>query len=362
MTLTLAGDVDHPHALKASARHGDDRYSDTAAVSDVADESQLAQIIHQAPAPAIGDQRAHAGAPGLLAAAAAQQQPGTQPSSWAIEQAPSAQPSWQQRMRSLLCCFAPLPGAPFAAASEPSTRRGATAPSVQMAPVMAAPAYQLPVPLPPTPPRVWTEAVIGPQLHEDRNKKTLVLDLDETLVHSSFKPIPNPDYILPGGWPPAPRTPTAPASMMAGMVSVSGCGRARAHAPAGARGARNARAPRQRSGRPSRPRRAAPLPRPPAVDIDGKLVDVYVLKRPWMDHFLSTIGPRWALACSPRAPARRYPQPPPHTVQQAGSLSTPHPARPPAHRPPTHRPPPQVRGGGVHRQPGQVRRPAARPA
>jgi len=28
-------------------------------------------------------------------------------------------------------------------------------------------------------------------------RKTLVLDLDETLVHSSFKPIPNPDFIIP---------------------------------------------------------------------------------------------------------------------------------------------------------------------
>jgi RNA polymerase II subunit A small phosphatase-like protein len=26
--------------------------------------------------------------------------------------------------------------------------------------------------------------------------KTLVLDLDETLVHSSFRPVPNPDMIL----------------------------------------------------------------------------------------------------------------------------------------------------------------------
>lgn len=32
---------------------------------------------------------------------------------------------------------------------------------------------------------------------QDANKKTLVLDLDETLVHSSFKPIPDPDYIIP---------------------------------------------------------------------------------------------------------------------------------------------------------------------
>jgi RNA polymerase II subunit A small phosphatase-like protein len=31
---------------------------------------------------------------------------------------------------------------------------------------------------------------------EDANKKTWVLDLDETLVHSSFKPIPDPDFVM----------------------------------------------------------------------------------------------------------------------------------------------------------------------
>jgi hypothetical protein len=65
--------------------------------------------------------------------------------------------------------------------------------------------------------------VIGPKHPEDLHKKTLVLDLDETLVHSSFKPIPNPDYIIP-------------------------------------------------------------------VEIDGRLVDVYVLKRPWLDHFLNAVS------------------------------------------------------------------------
>jgi RNA polymerase II subunit A small phosphatase-like protein len=83
------------------------------------------------------------------------------------------------------------------------------------------------------------------------------LDLDETLVHSSFKPIPNPDYIIP-------------------------------------------------------------------VDIDGKVVDVYVLKvrgapmhamrycdelglvdvspsfhpvpqRPWLDHFMTTTAQHYEL-------------------------------------------------------------------
>ena len=40
-------------------------------------------------------------------------------------------------------------------------------------------------------------ALLGPQRRSDFGKKTLVLDLDETLVHSSFKPIDNPDIILP---------------------------------------------------------------------------------------------------------------------------------------------------------------------
>jgi RNA polymerase II subunit A small phosphatase-like protein len=35
------------------------------------------------------------------------------------------------------------------------------------------------------------------QEEECLNRKTLVLDLDETLVHSSFKTIPDPDIILP---------------------------------------------------------------------------------------------------------------------------------------------------------------------
>jgi hypothetical protein len=39
--------------------------------------------------------------------------------------------------------------------------------------------------------------MLGLCVGQDANKKTLVLDLDETLVHSSFKPIPDPDYIIP---------------------------------------------------------------------------------------------------------------------------------------------------------------------
>lgn len=61
---------------------------------------------------------------------------------------------------------------------------------------------------------------------EDKGKVTLVLDLDETLVHSSFRPVPNPDFVIP-------------------------------------------------------------------VEIEGKIVDVYVLKRPHMDQFMAAVGGRF---------------------------------------------------------------------
>ena len=38
---------------------------------------------------------------------------------------------------------------------------------------------------------------LGPQKEKDKGKKTLVLDLDETLVHSSFKPVAQADIIMP---------------------------------------------------------------------------------------------------------------------------------------------------------------------
>jgi RNA polymerase II subunit A small phosphatase-like protein len=38
---------------------------------------------------------------------------------------------------------------------------------------------------------------LPPPQERDYGKKTLVLDLDETLVHSSFKSVPNPDYVIP---------------------------------------------------------------------------------------------------------------------------------------------------------------------
>ena len=38
---------------------------------------------------------------------------------------------------------------------------------------------------------------LPPATREDRRKPCLVVDLDETLVHSSFKPVPNADYVIP---------------------------------------------------------------------------------------------------------------------------------------------------------------------
>jgi len=42
-----------------------------------------------------------------------------------------------------------------------------------------------------------TPSLLDPQLPHHRGRKCLVLDLDETLVHSTFEPVENPDLILP---------------------------------------------------------------------------------------------------------------------------------------------------------------------
>jgi hypothetical protein len=41
------------------------------------------------------------------------------------------------------------------------------------------------------------DSMLPPLAPEDKGKKCLVLDLDETLVHSSFKPVANADFIIP---------------------------------------------------------------------------------------------------------------------------------------------------------------------
>ncbi|RKP38835.1 HAD-like domain-containing protein [Dimargaris cristalligena] len=42
-----------------------------------------------------------------------------------------------------------------------------------------------------------TPPLLQPLLPQDMGKKCLVLDLDETLLHSSFRMVENPDYIVP---------------------------------------------------------------------------------------------------------------------------------------------------------------------
>ena len=68
--------------------------------------------------------------------------------------------------------------------------RGSFEAEGEVAPLASRPVY--------VPPAPHTGRPFLPPLQErDRAKKTLVLDLDETLVHSSFKSVPNPDYVIP---------------------------------------------------------------------------------------------------------------------------------------------------------------------
>lgn len=52
------------------------------------------------------------------------------------------------------------------------------------------------VKIPTVPPHPLQKFLLDPIRPGQEAKRTLVLDLDETLVHSSFKPVPNPDFII----------------------------------------------------------------------------------------------------------------------------------------------------------------------
>mmetsp|Transcript_38234 Transcript_38234/g.73318 ORF Transcript_38234/g.73318 Transcript_38234/m.73318 type:complete len:285 (-) Transcript_38234:659-1513(-) len=135
--------------------------------------------------------------------------PGVSKGGSALYQTDGAQAD-SQRSRSwasLLCCVRPTDQGYDSATYESKTLNAHNAPR----------RYK------PVPPPYYGRPMCPPKQQRDLHKKTLVLDLDETLVHSSFKPVPNADYIIP-------------------------------------------------------------------VEIDNKITEVYVIKRPWVDQFMAAMG------------------------------------------------------------------------
>jgi len=81
-------------------------------------------------------------------------------------------PRARRFLRNLLCCFGAKPAEP----------------PVPLSPSLAADHYS---------PKASEKLLLPPVRPSDFNKKCLIIDLDETLVHSSFKPVKNPDFIIP---------------------------------------------------------------------------------------------------------------------------------------------------------------------
>lgn len=81
-------------------------------------------------------------------------------------------PRARRFVRSLLCCF----------------RANASEPPVPQYTEPQAGHYS---------PKLSEKLLLPPARPCDFNKKCLIIDLDETLVHSSFKPVKNPDFVIP---------------------------------------------------------------------------------------------------------------------------------------------------------------------
>jgi len=82
-----------------------------------------------------------------------------------------------------LCCWCPnLPTQSEAITVEPAIAR------VPTRRVPSTPRFE---------PQQSSDHLLPVLVNDDKPKKTLVLDLDETLVHSSFKPIVNADFVIP---------------------------------------------------------------------------------------------------------------------------------------------------------------------
>jgi carboxy-terminal domain RNA polymerase II polypeptide A small phosphatase len=148
---------------------------------------------------------------------------------------PNAKPSWRDRFRTLFCCFSP---SSMAIDPNDNNINNTSSSSGGGGTTTLPPTFYLhqhddcpPIirPYAPTPPPrlvEWEQPILGPPSPRHSDKVCLVLDLDETLVHSSFRPIPSPDFIIP-------------------------------------------------------------------VEIEGRIVDVYVIKRPFVDHFMRAVGQRF---------------------------------------------------------------------
>eukprot|EP00456_Euglypha_rotunda_P038572 TRINITY_DN2964_c0_g1_i2.p1 TRINITY_DN2964_c0_g1~~TRINITY_DN2964_c0_g1_i2.p1 ORF type:complete len:240 (-),score=32.03 TRINITY_DN2964_c0_g1_i2:16-735(-) len=99
------------------------------------------------------------------------------------EKAPTPKPDSKEEQsdsccwRFFCCCFTRK-------ASKP-------APVQKVEPSGEVPKPQPVVPVEPEPSKKW---LLSPL--EIKGQKTLVLDLDETLVHSSFRPVPSPDFVI----------------------------------------------------------------------------------------------------------------------------------------------------------------------
>lgn len=91
----------------------------------------------------------------------------------------SKKPRGRGLLRSLLCCLGRGRGS-GSMSSKASSLQGDGRSSPSSSRYNGSPRFLLP-----------------PVLHQDMHKKCMVIDLDETLVHSSFKPISNADFVVP---------------------------------------------------------------------------------------------------------------------------------------------------------------------
>ena len=104
-------------------------------------------------------------------------------------------PKAQRAFRALLCCFSPAPrvpahGPPAAPYGAPQAPPGALLDYEPMREANGATPVGYTA-------RASEKLLLPPLRPQDAHKACLIVDLDETLVHSSFKPVKNPDFIIP---------------------------------------------------------------------------------------------------------------------------------------------------------------------